>query len=35
MKIKYQDLIEQSFEFPTEEFMVEDSELHYYEICQR
>lgn len=32
MKTKYQDLIEQSFEFPTEEFEVEDGELYYYEI---
>jgi len=32
MKTKYQDLIEQSFEFPTEEFEVEDGELNYYGI---
>lgn len=32
MKVKYQDLIEQSFEFPTEEFEVEDGELYYYGI---
>ncbi len=32
MKIRYIDLIEQSFEFPTEEFHVEDGELYYYDI---
>ncbi len=32
MKTKYIDLIEQSFEFPTEEFEVEDGELYYHEI---
>jgi len=32
MKVKYQDLIEQSFDFPTEEFYVEDGELYYYDI---
>jgi arginine decarboxylase len=32
MKVKYKDLIEQSFEFPTEEFEVEDNELYYYGI---
>jgi arginine decarboxylase len=32
MKTKYQDLIEQSFEFPTEEFEVEEGELYYYGI---
>ncbi len=32
MKTKYQDLIEQSFDFPTEEFEVEDGELLYYGI---
>ena len=32
MKVKYQDLIEQSFDFPTEEFEVEEGELLYYDI---
>ena len=32
MKVRYQDLIEQSFEFPTEEFEVEDGELYFYDI---
>ncbi len=32
MKVKYQDLIEQSFDFPTEEFKVNESELHYMDI---
>lgn len=32
MKTKYIDLIEQSFEFPTEEFEVEDGELYFYDI---
>ena len=32
MKLKYRDLIEQSFDFPTEEFEVEDGELNYYGI---
>jgi arginine decarboxylase len=30
MKNKYVDLIEQSFEFPNEEFTVEDNELYWY-----
>ncbi len=29
MKVRYQDLIEQSFDFPTEEFDVNNSELEY------
>ena len=32
MKTKYIDLIEQSFEFTTEEFEVEDGELYFYDI---
>ena len=32
MKVSYQDLIEQSFDFPTEEFKVVDNELYYYDI---
>jgi Diaminopimelate decarboxylase len=32
MKNKYIDLIEQSFEFPQEEFHIEDGELYYYNI---
>ena len=32
MKVKYQDLIEQSFDFPTEDFEVEEGELLYYDI---
>lgn len=32
MKVKYQDLIEQSFDFPTEEFYVEDGELYFHDI---
>ncbi len=32
MKDRYIDLIEQTFHFPTEEFYVEDGELHYYDI---
>lgn len=32
MKIKYIDLIKQTFDFPTEEFQVEDGELYYYDI---
>ena len=32
MKNKYIDLIEQSFEFPQEEFHIEDGELYYYDI---
>ncbi len=32
MKTKYQDLVEQSFEFPTDEFNVKDGELYYYDI---
>jgi arginine decarboxylase len=32
MKITYKDLIEQSFDFPTEEFKVIDNELYYYDI---
>ena len=30
MKNKYVDLIEQSFEFPNEEFSVKDNELYWY-----
>jgi len=33
MKNKYIDLIEQSFEFPQEEFNVIDNELYFYNIC--
>ncbi len=32
MKNKYIDLIEQSFEFPQDEFKVEDGELHFHNI---
>ncbi len=32
MKNKYIDLIEQTFEFPQDEFKVEDSELHFHNI---
>ena len=32
MKNKYIDLIEQSFEFPQEEFRIEDGELYFHEI---
>jgi arginine decarboxylase len=32
MKIKYIDLIEQTFDFPTEEFDVIDNELYFHEI---
>lgn len=32
MKLKYLDLVEQSFDFPTEEFDVEDGELVYHGI---
>jgi arginine decarboxylase len=32
MKVKYLDLIEQTFEFPTDEFDVIDNELYFYEI---
>ncbi len=32
MKNKYIDLIEQTFEFPQDEFMVEDGELHFHDI---
>jgi len=32
MKNKYLDLIEQTFDFPTEEFKVEDSELFFNNI---
>ena len=32
MKNKYIDLIEQSFEFPQEEFHIEDGELYYHDI---
>ena len=30
--LEYQDLIEQTFEFPTEEFKVENSELHFNDV---
>ena len=32
MKVKYLDLIEQTFEFPTDEFDVIDNELYFHEI---
>ncbi len=32
MKVKYIDLIEQTFDFPTNEFEVVDNELHFHEI---
>lgn len=32
MKIRYYDLIEQTFEFPTDEFKVVDNELHFHDI---
>jgi arginine decarboxylase len=32
MKNKYIDLIEQTFEFPTEEFAVEDNELNFHDV---
>ncbi|MCF8364933.1 MAG: arginine decarboxylase [Bacteroidales bacterium] len=32
MKIKYLDLIEQTFDFPQEEFRVEDGELYFHDI---
>ena len=32
MKNKYNDLIEQTFEFPQEEFVVEDNELMFHNI---
>ncbi len=32
MKTKYSDLIEQTFDFPQEEFKVEDTELHFHDI---
>ena len=32
MKDKYIDLIEQSFDFPQDEFSVEDNELHFHDI---
>ena len=32
MKNKYIDLIEQSFEFPSEEFKVENNELYWYDV---
>ena len=32
MKNKYIDLIDQTFEFPQDEFMVEDGELHFHDI---
>jgi arginine decarboxylase len=33
MKNKYIDLIEQTFEFPQEEFKVVDNELYFHDIC--
>ncbi len=33
MKNKYIDLIEQTFDFPQEEFRVEDNELYFHDIC--
>ena len=32
MKHKYVDLIEQSFEFPNDEFSVVDNELHWFNV---
>ncbi|MCC8089202.1 MAG: arginine decarboxylase [Rikenellaceae bacterium] len=32
MKNKYIDLIEQTFDFPTDEFLVEDNELHFNDV---
>ena len=32
MKDKYIDLIEQSFDFPQDEFTVEDNELNFHDI---
>ena len=32
MKDKYIDLIEQTFDFPQDEFTVEDSELNFHDI---
>ncbi len=32
MKNKYIDLIDQTFEFPTEEFTVKDNELHFHDV---
>ena len=32
MKNKYIDLVEQSFDFPQDEFKVEDGELHFHDI---
>ncbi len=32
MKNKYADLIEQTFEFPTEEFTVEDNDLNWHDV---
>ena len=32
MKTKYSDLIEQTFDFPTDEFSVHDNELHFNNI---
>ncbi len=32
MKNKYSDLIEQTFEFPTDEFTVEDNELNFHDV---
>ena len=32
MKNKYKDLIEQTFDFPQDEFSVEDNELNLYDI---
>ncbi len=32
MKNKYVDLIEQTFDFPQEEFFVEDDQLHWHDI---
>ena len=32
MKDKYIDLIEQSFDFPQDEFSVEDNELNFHDI---
>ena len=32
MKVKYIDLIEQTFDFPTDEFEVIDNELYFHDI---
>lgn len=32
MKIRYRDLVEQTFDFPTEEFRIADDQLHFHDI---